>query len=283
MKKTFKTLYIIIAAGITSTAVFAGMHRMTSAESIPPQKQINTVSDNLNYMCKLPMNTDVSKADTAAAKTDNNKTDNNKSAPSAQVLKRMFIYKGRLYVDTNETSTTIPRCGEMDGKIKKTVPADQKPDKELQSNFGRYSFQYGTRKNRMDVLIDGTWHVFAYNENNLNGVSMNVTKNSAHSAKLKITNSTNKKIMFSDDYLLEKRNKKTGEWHRVPYLIDNVGFDDIGYTVSKDNPQTWTANWKFCHGTLKPGTYRIAKSFLAFKSTGSYTEYTLTAKFKVSG
>lgn len=77
-------------------------------------------------------------------------------------LKRMFVYKKKLYIDTGKVSTAA-RCGMMDGQIQKTVPANRIPVKELQSNFGKdYGFQFGSRSNRLEVCIDGTWHIFAY-------------------------------------------------------------------------------------------------------------------------
>lgn len=276
MKKISKTLCLILTAGITSVCLSGGIKTAAGSLSAYAQKpDMPAASISTQNSC---IQTDTSYAKTAAVQN----TEQKKTKQSPQTLKRMFVCDGRLYIDTMETSSVPRYCGTMDGQIVKTVPADQKPTKELQSNFGKYSFQYGSRKNRIDVLIDDTWHIFAYNENNLNGVSMKVTKNNARSAKLKITNTTNKQIQFGSDYELEKKNKKTGEWRSVPYIIDNAAFHDIAYTAPKDQPVTWSVNWKHFHGSLKPGTYRIIKDFSVFRGTGDFTEYTLMAEFKVT-
>lgn len=194
---------------------------------------------------------------------------------------RMLVYNQRLYVDTGETSTA-GRCGVMDGKVKKTVSAAKIPSKELQSNFGKgYSFQLGTRRNRLEVLIGDTWHIFAYNENNLEGVSMKVKRHTAKSAVLAIQNTNDPKILFGEDFLLEKKLYKTNEWRAVPYKNADIAFNDIGLLADKGMEVTWHANWDTIYGTLKPGTYRIVKEFFEEETEGTPELYTLTASFRV--
>lgn len=203
-------------------------------------------------------------------------TASKKAAPK----KRMFRYNGKLYMDTGEIATG-GRCGVMDGTIERTVPANKVPTKELQSNFGTCSFQYGRRENRLEVLINDTWHIFACNENNLDGITMKVTKNNARAAKLEIENTTDLTITFGADYELEIRDRKTNNWKSVPYRSDNIGFQSIGYTAKKNRVTTWQVNWKKRYGTLKPGTYRIVKSFFRNHKNDVSTTYILTASFTV--
>ncbi|MDE7310188.1 MAG: hypothetical protein K2N87_00955 [Eubacterium sp.] len=193
---------------------------------------------------------------------------------------RMLVYNSKLYIDTGEVSTA-GRCGVMDGTIQKTVSAGKTPTKELQSNFGKgYGFQLGTRPNRLEVEIGDTWHIFAYNENNFDGVSIKVKRHSATSAVLTIQNTKYSKIIFGEAFLLEKKDYKTGEWREVPYQNSDIGFHDIGLLADKGIPATWRVNWSAIYGTLKPGTYRIVKEFKE-DSKDTAEVYTLSAKFRI--
>lgn len=204
-----------------------------------------------------------------------------KQGAQAECLKRMLMLNQKLYIDTGEISTA-PRCGVMDGTVKKTVSPDKIPSKEGQSNFGKgYPFQYGRRQNRIEVRIDDTFHIFAYNENNLDGVSMKIRRSSAKSATLAITNKSGRDIIFESAFRLEKKNYKKGEWQDVAYKISDFGFDDIAYTADKGSPVFWKADWDWLYGTLKPGTYRIVKTFYENAQNSREAFWTLSAKFRI--
>lgn len=79
---------------------------------------------------------------------------------SSAVLKAMVMVDGELYVDTGEISTAA-RCGVMDGNIDSSVPADQKPVQDNQSNFGKdYGFQFGMEEDTIEVYMEGEWRIF---------------------------------------------------------------------------------------------------------------------------
>ena len=78
---------------------------------------------------------------------------------SSASLKAMVMVDGQLYVDTGEVGTAAS-CGVMDGNIDSSVPADQKPAQDNQSNFGSdYGFQYGM-EDTIKVYTDGEWRIF---------------------------------------------------------------------------------------------------------------------------
>lgn len=79
---------------------------------------------------------------------------------SSASLKAMVMVDGQLYVDTGEVGTTAS-CGVMDGNIDSSVPADQKPVQDNQSNFGSdYGFQYGMEEDTIEVYMEGEWRIF---------------------------------------------------------------------------------------------------------------------------
>lgn len=282
MKKTILPLFLILFLSITlttaacSTAKSPDSGSATNDSTLTDSGQISAANNSTST------NSGQTSAANNSTSTDSGQTSVSESSQTQQARKRMFIFHQKKYIETGETSSA-PRCGVMDGTIETTVAADQIPTEELQSNFGKgYGFQYGSRENRLEVCIDHTWLIFAYHENNLDGVSMKVTQNTANSATVTITNTTDSDIQFGDSYELEVQDEKTGEWSRVDYIIDNYGFHDIAYLTEKDIPVTWDVDWTDFHGSLKPGTYRIVKDFMDFKGTGNYDSYTLMSEFTIS-
>lgn len=68
----------------------------------------------------------------------------------------LIMVDGVVYYDSAEISEVL-RCGVMDGEI--TSICEEIPSENDQSNFGT-GFGYQKMENRVDVLIDGEWHIF---------------------------------------------------------------------------------------------------------------------------
>ena len=76
------------------------------------------------------------------------------------VKARAFIVRDRLYISTETESTIEGRCGNMDGEIISSVPENEMPSKNGESNFGTgYSYQV-TGVNTVDVFIGDKIIVF---------------------------------------------------------------------------------------------------------------------------
>ena len=76
------------------------------------------------------------------------------------VKARAVFVRDRLYISTETESTIEGRCGNMDGEIISSVPEDEMPSKNGESNFGTgYSYQV-TGVNTIDVLIGDKIIVF---------------------------------------------------------------------------------------------------------------------------
>lgn len=190
--------------------------------------------------------------------------------------KRMVMLDGKLYVDTGETSSML-RCGVMDFQIESVVSENEVPTVDNQSNFGTYSGQLGTRENRVEICIDDVWHIFAYNENSLEGVTMEVTKLNSRSAEVTFTSQTDAVVTYGDDYLLEMQDAGTGEWRALPFPED-VAFNAIGYVLQKGETRTWEAVFTYVYGELEPGKYRIIKKVYDDIGTREHRENWLMAE-----
>lgn len=66
----------------------------------------------------------------------------------------------RLYISTETESTVKGRCGNMDGEITHSVPENEVPSQNGESNFGTGYFYQISGKNTVDVFIDDKIIVF---------------------------------------------------------------------------------------------------------------------------
>lgn len=72
---------------------------------------------------------------------------------------RMFNVDGDLYYDSGLVSENTPRCGTMDGNLKKTVKENEIPLKSGEANFVIEGYQSATSITK-EVNIDGEWVIF---------------------------------------------------------------------------------------------------------------------------
>lgn len=203
--------------------------------------------------------------------------------------KRMVMLDGKLYIETGETDS-MPRCGTMDGAITSTTNGE-KPEKDGQSNFGKdIGYQYGMRENRIEIPLDDKWCIFAYNENNLDHVSITIKDVKQTGATVTVNNASDTEITFGDDFSLERYNSETGEWNYVPIAAEGEwGFHSVGYPVNSGDKRDWEVDWTWLYGEIGPGEYRIIKTVLSEKKsegmraegTGDYVKYTLSCEFTV--
>lgn len=91
-----------------------------------------------------------------------NETDKVKGQFGEQLEKnpiRMFNVDGDLYYDSGLASENTPRCGTMDGNLKKTVKENEIPLKSGEANFEIEGYQNATSITK-EVNIDGKWVIF---------------------------------------------------------------------------------------------------------------------------
>jgi len=126
------------------------------------------------------------------------------------------------------------------------------------------------------------WEQTTYESvNNFDGVIMIEKENTVSSTGLTIIfkNNTDKQCIYGEYFLLEKRiNQK---WYQVPAIIENYGFNAIGYDLTSGNSREMKVNWEWLYGNLDGGEYRIVKDILDFRKTGDYDKYYLATEFTV--
>lgn len=127
------------------------------------------------------------------------------------------------------------------------------------------------------------WESTPYDKvNNFDGVTMTVKEGSVSSTGLIVIfeNNSNKQGVYGEFFTLEKENK--GVWYQVPTIIEEYGFEDIGYDLASSKSQQFKIDWDWLYGKLDTGEYRIIKNVLDFRSPGNYDEYFLAAQFSVN-
>ena len=72
---------------------------------------------------------------------------------------RVFNVDGELYYDSGLVSDMTPRCGTLDGELKKTVGENEIPQKSGEANFEADGYQNATGITK-EVNIDGEWVIF---------------------------------------------------------------------------------------------------------------------------
>ena len=72
---------------------------------------------------------------------------------------KMFNVDGDLYYNSGLVSENTPRCGTMDGELKKTVKENEIPLKSGEANFEVEGYQNATSITK-EVNIDGKWVIF---------------------------------------------------------------------------------------------------------------------------
>ena len=86
-------------------------------------------------------------------------------------------------------------------------------------------------------------------------------------------------LMCGTDYRLLV--SEDGMWKNVPTVIDNYGWDDMGYPITEEKSKEFEFSWEWLYGKLTPGTYRLAKDFTDFRGPGDYDEETYWVEFEV--
>lgn len=117
--------------------------------------------------------------------------------------------------------------------------------------------------------------------NNLVDVTMTVKEGtvSINGLTLILENNSDENYIYGEAYVLEK--KIASDWYQVPILLDEYGFEDIGYLLDSLTKSEWKVGWEWLYGSLDGGEYRIVKSMLDVKEAGNYETNYLAAPFTI--
>ena len=154
-------------------------------------------------------------------------------------------------------------------------------------NYGSSNSTVGTEntetKTPSSQLAETTdWELTTYETvNNFDGVTMTVKEGTTSFKGLTVAfeNYSSSQCIYGEYFWLEK--KINGSWYQMPAVIDNYGFDSIGYNLAIGDDSEWSVDWDWLFGSLDTGDYRIVKDILNFRGSGEYDTYYLAAEFTI--
>ena len=90
-------------------------------------------------------------------------------------------------------------------------------------------------------------------------------------ATLIIKDTSGDKNTFGDWYRIDKKEKN--KWMEQQPIIENYGFNLMGYLIDENNEVVLNTDWEWLYGRLPTGEYRIVKAM----TDGSeiYAEFTI--------
>jgi len=91
----------------------------------------------------------------------------------------------------------------------------------------------------------------------IENVSISISDISLTGATITIKDTNKKPYTYGQWYKIEKQ--INGKWYEVKTIIENYGFNSIGYLPDKNNEIKFVMNWEWLYGRLPLGSYRIIK------------------------
>ena len=96
-----------------------------------------------------------------------------------------------------------------------------------------------------------------YNVTNIENIKISISDISTSGATIIIKDTNKIPYTYGEWYKIEK--EENGKWYEVKTIIDNYGFNDIGYLVNENNEVKFVIDWEWLYGELPLGCYRILK------------------------
>ena len=107
------------------------------------------------------------------------------------------------------------------------------------------------------VLFGGCSKESPYQSTEVENVSISISDISSTGATVIIKDLNEHPYVYGEWYRVEK--EKNGEWYEVETVIENYGFNSIGYLAGENVEVKFTIDWEWLYGELPSGKYRILK------------------------
>lgn len=172
--------------------------------------------------------------------------------------------------------TLVTGCIRQDNGLATTQNGDTiQPDKPVDKPTDARNKQQSTDTSDWELAQNDT-------VNNLKGVSMTVKEGSVSSTKVTVVfnNTADKRYMYGSEYRLE--GKIDGSWCVVPVLLENYGWNAIGFILGPGDQRELVIDWAWLYGMLNPGEYRMLKGITYSRAPGDYDIYVLAAEFSIA-
>lgn len=91
----------------------------------------------------------------------------------------------------------------------------------------------------------------------VDGVSISIMDVTNKGAMVVIKDINKNPYVYGEWYQIEEL--REGKWYSVNTIIDNYGFNEMGYLVNDDNEVKFSVDWEWLYGELSNGNYRMLK------------------------
>ncbi len=99
--------------------------------------------------------------------------------------------------------------------------------------------------------------VSSYTVTDVENVNADIYDVSPVGATVIIKDTNENPYVYGEWYKIEK--EENGKWYDVETVIEEYGFNEIGYSVNENNEVKFEINWEWLYGELPQGNYRILK------------------------
>ena len=116
--------------------------------------------------------------------------------------------------------------------------------------------------------------------NDYDGVAMTIVEDtvSPGGATVEILNTTEAEIISGNEHDFGLQIEQNGRWYWVEAKGKFANTSEA-YVYEKDAPRELVLTWRGRYGDLKPGCYRVAKSFLEYREDGNHRRFLLASEF----
>ena len=136
---------------------------------------------------------------------------------------------------------------------------------ELDNNVDEIYFYTGGKgyKKVLEKNDSGEWVKVSnskesnYKPTELENVSIDISDISLTGATIIIKDTNKSPYTYGEWYKIEKQ--VDGKWYEVETLLDNYGFNSIGYLPDENSKVKFVMDWEWLYGELSLGSYRILK------------------------
>ena len=96
--------------------------------------------------------------------------------------------------------------------------------------------------------------------NEIDTITMEIKEGTltSKSATIIIKDTSKEKNTYGEEYRIDK--KVNNSWKELEPIVENYGFNLIGYEVNKDNVLQLKVKWENLYGELPTGQYRLVKT-----------------------
>ena len=117
-----------------------------------------------------------------------------------------------------------------------------------------------------------------YKLNSLEDVSISLSSITSKGCTCTFTNLSNKKYIYGEYYIIYKLDE-SGQWIGLEYIIPNVGFNAIAFTLNIGESTEKDYNWEWMYGSLPKGRYLF---IVSINPEGNRETSYLSQEFEIS-